>query len=103
MRKNKGEIPSQFHPHKDLPALSSEFAFTREKTFVSYVPKKNRSVILLSTMHHDKSVSDTNRKPEIIEFYNSTKGGVDSLDQKCAVSSFKDEHEDGLWQYSALF
>ncbi|CAH1974114.1 unnamed protein product [Acanthoscelides obtectus] len=38
-------------------------------------------------MYHDKSVSDTNRKPEIIEFYNSTKGGVDSLGQKCAVSS----------------
>lgn len=35
-------------------------------------------------MHHDKSVDRESGKPEIIQFYNSTKGGVDSLDQKCA-------------------
>lgn len=35
-------------------------------------------------MHHDSSIENTG-KPEIIEFYNSTKGGVDSLDQKCTI------------------
>jgi len=49
---------------------------------VSYVPKSNKSVVLLSSMHHDKTVSNKeHRKPEIILFYNSTKGGVDTIDQ----------------------
>nr|CAH7719842.1 unnamed protein product [Callosobruchus chinensis] len=33
-------------------------------------------------MHHEKGNDDC--LPEIIEYYNSTKGGVDLLDQKCA-------------------
>lgn len=51
-------------------------------TLVSYVPKKNRAVIFLSTMHHDKA-EDVNKKnkSEINLYYNSTKGGVDTLDQ----------------------
>lgn len=41
-------------------------------------------MILASSMQHGSSIENTG-KPEIIEFYNSTKGGVDSLDQKCAI------------------
>lgn len=33
-------------------------------------------------MHH--SVQTEKDKPEIIQFYNSTKAGVDAMDQKCA-------------------
>ena len=64
----------------------SKFAFTEDETLVPYVPKKNKAVILLSTMHHDKTIdADTahKMKPEIITFYNKTKGGVDSVDQMC--------------------
>lgn len=35
-------------------------------------------------MHNDNIVDETSKKPEIILFYNSTKGGVDALDQKCS-------------------
>lgn len=35
-------------------------------------------------MHHDNTINQGSGKPEIIEFYNSTKGGVDAFDQKCA-------------------
>ncbi|XP_022205462.2 uncharacterized protein LOC111062071 [Nilaparvata lugens] len=39
-------------------------------------------------MHHDMKVNAENEnKPELIEFYNLTKGGVDCLDQKCAIFS----------------
>lgn len=37
-----------------------------------------------STMHHSNTIGKTN-KPEIIEFYNETKSGVDALDQKCVT------------------
>ena len=51
---------------------------------MSYVPKKNRSVVLLSSLHHDAVICNDTEKPEIIEYYNKTKGAVDTLDQMCA-------------------
>ncbi|KAG5883236.1 hypothetical protein JTB14_026457 [Gonioctena quinquepunctata] len=47
------------------------------------VPKKNKSVILLSTQFDANDVSDeeTNFKPEIILYYNKTKGPVDTGDK----------------------
>ena len=32
-------------------------------------------------MHSTKTINKETRKPEIIDFYNSTKGGVDTFDQ----------------------
>jgi len=51
---------------------------------VSYVPKKNKSVVLLSSLHHDSAICSDSGKPEVIEFYNKTKCAVDMLDQICA-------------------
>ena len=87
MRKNKREIPKQFLPEKTRPIESSVFGFVQDKTLVSYVPKKNKAVVLVSSMHHSSEVNAQSSKPEIIEFYNSTKGGMDALDQKCAMYS----------------
>lgn len=84
MRKNKREIPREFLPNKSRPAESTLFGFVRDKTLVSHVPKKNKSVVLLSSMHHEVSINEQSKKPEIIELYNSTKGGVDALDLKCS-------------------
>lgn len=50
---------------------------------VSHVPKKGKSVILISSMHHDAKIDKNTLKPDIILFYNDTKSGVDALDQKC--------------------
>ncbi|XP_071055485.1 piggyBac transposable element-derived protein 4-like [Onthophagus taurus] len=82
IRHNKREIPPSFLPSKNKPVLTSEFAFSDKLTLVSFTPKKkNKSVILISIMHADKNVNEVSKKPEIIEFYNSTKGGVDTFDQ----------------------
>ena len=49
---------------------------------VSYVSKKGKAIVLLSTMHHDRTVAtDNQKKPEIIDYYNITKAGVDTMDQ----------------------
>jgi hypothetical protein len=37
-----------------------------------------------SSLHHDSAICRDSGKPEIIEFYNKTKGAVDMLDQMCA-------------------
>ncbi|CAH2092513.1 unnamed protein product [Euphydryas editha] len=84
MRKNKRELPKEFLPNKKRQENSAIYGFTSDKTIVSYVPKKNRSVVLISSMHHEISTDPVTGKPEVIVFYNSTKGGVDALDQKCA-------------------
>jgi hypothetical protein len=75
LRKNKTEIPWQLQPYKTRPINSSIFGFLDEKTLVSYVPKINKAVILISTEHHTNATNQQeNNKPEIIEFYNRTKG-----------------------------
>ncbi|XP_066146173.1 uncharacterized protein [Euwallacea fornicatus] len=59
-----------------------------EITLVNYVTKPNKCVILLSTMHNDKDVIDDRKtKPESTP--DSTKSGVDFLDQKARISSCK--------------
>ncbi|GBP46696.1 PiggyBac transposable element-derived protein 4 [Eumeta japonica] len=85
--KNKRELPKEFLPSKVRTEDSSNYGFTSDKTIVSYVPKKNQSVVLISSMHHEMESDPLTEKPEIIVFYNSTKGGVDSLDQKCTIFS----------------
>nr|CAI5853078.1 unnamed protein product [Callosobruchus analis] len=53
---------------------------------VSYCTKKNRAVILIPSMHHDKSIdleAGEKKLPKIITFYNKTKIGVDMVDQMC--------------------
>ncbi len=82
VRKNKPELPPALVSTRGREALSSKFAFTDTHTLVSYVPKKNRNVILMSTLHKDAAVSTTeDRKPIMIQDYNKNKGGVDCLDK----------------------
>lgn len=79
MRKNKPEIPTEFH-HK-RPKNTSMFAFQQNFTLVSYTPKPRKNVIVMSTMHYDDAINPNTGKPEIIMDYNSTKSGVDILDK----------------------
>lgn len=85
MKKNKREIPKEFLPSKTRPVGSTMYGFTSDKTLISRVPKKNKCVVLISSMHHSKH--DDNGLPEIISFYNSTKSGVDAVDEKTSKYS----------------
>ena len=52
--------------------------------------KKNKAVILLSTLHDSFDTSECeHKKPEVILFYNSTKSGVDTVDQMARHYSVK--------------
>lgn len=87
VRKNKPELPV-VEVNKEVH--SSNFYFTENTTLVSYIPKKNKNVILMSTFHKSKEISNRDdKKPQIILDYNSTKGAVDTLDQLIATYTCK--------------
>jgi len=65
---------------------------------VSYCPKRNKIVNLLSTLHSEPKVDTSNeqRKPEVILTCNETKAGVDTMDQMTRNYSCEQKHEGGL-------
>nr|XP_054602931.1 piggyBac transposable element-derived protein 4-like [Nothobranchius furzeri] len=88
IRKNKPELPSEILKMQGRPPHSSKFVFTEKATVVSYCPKKNKNVLVMSTIHTDASLSTReDKKPQMILDYNSTKGGVDNLDKVTATYS----------------
>ncbi|KAK2723884.1 hypothetical protein QYM36_002293 [Artemia franciscana] len=56
VKKNKREIPGSFLPDRTGQEGSSFFDFKSNKTVVSYVPKKCKAVLLISSMHHTPKV-----------------------------------------------
>lgn len=86
IRKHRREVPKEFLPTKSRQEGSSIFGFQRDCTIVSYCPKKNKTVVLLSSMHHDDEIDEATgekNKPVIVTDYNRTKIGVDIVDQLC--------------------
>lgn len=83
IRKNKREIPPELITIKGREEKSSKFAFNRDCTLVSYMPKKKKIVLVLSTTHDDDRIDDDTKKPMMVIDYNNTKYGVDVVDQLC--------------------
>lgn len=86
VRRDKPFIPVDFVNTSRRAVHSSLFAFQKDKTIVSYIPKRNKCVLLISSMHMNSEIDESSgdlQKPQIISFYNSTKGGVDTVDQMC--------------------
>ena len=102
LRKNKRCIPPNFLPNNRREVESSVFGFRKNITMVSYVPRKSKAVILLSTMHHNAAISpDNKKKPIIILDYNSTKGGVDTLDQ--LVHAYSAKRKTNRWPMAQFY
>ena len=88
--KNKHEISDDFLSVKNRAACHSIFGFGENVTLVFYVPqaKQKKNVVLFSSTDHGDKIDPESgdiKKPEIITFYNSTKGGVDVVDQMAGV------------------
>ena len=96
LRKNKTEIPPELLPNKNKCIYSNTHVFSSYLSLVSYVPRKNKAVLVLSTYHH-MALTDYSelQKPDIILFYNKTKGGVDTLDR--LVESYTVRRKTNKW------
>ncbi|XP_044063746.1 piggyBac transposable element-derived protein 4-like [Siniperca chuatsi] len=87
VRKNKPELPAGGALLRDRLPSGPAIAL------LSHVPKKNRNVLILSTLHADpRDVAQVggdrgDRKPDFVLHYNKTKGGVDNLDKLVATYS----------------
>ena len=73
--KNKRQIPPNLK--NPGPVNSSIFMFDGTKTLVKYTPKKNKFVFVMSFFHSTAEVDKETKKPDIVLFYNDTKGGTD--------------------------
>ncbi|CAJ0946462.1 unnamed protein product [Ranitomeya imitator] len=91
IKPNRREIPEALKHSRQRALYESVFGFNNKATLVSYKAKKEKSVILLSAMHHNCSIDSNDRKlkPEIILHYNKTKGGVDKMDEMGSDNSSK--------------
>ncbi|KAL7371437.1 hypothetical protein ABVT39_027058 [Epinephelus coioides] len=81
VRKNKPELPPALLATRERAVFSCRFAFMHTTLAVSYLPKRSKNVVLLSTLHTVPKVSDQpDGKPSVILCYNANKGSVDNLD-----------------------
>ena len=87
MRQNRTELPAKIISTKSNPVMSSISIYKEEAVLVSFKPKPNKNVIILSSKDAGrKTTTDPiTSKPDVILYYNSTKGGDDNFD-KLAVT-----------------
>lgn len=89
LNKIRREVPVQVKKAKE-PLHSTVALKSNNMTLIIYQGKKNKHVLILSTMHPDFLIgTDSKKKPETIRFYNDTKYGVDVVDQMARKYSVK--------------
>ncbi|XP_045763663.1 piggyBac transposable element-derived protein 4-like [Maniola jurtina] len=101
IRSNKREIPEEIKNSRSRPVGSSMFCFDGPLTLVSYKPKPSKMVYCLSSCDEDAVINQNNGKPDMILFYNQTKGGVDSFDQMC--SSMSSKRKTNRWPMAVFY
>ena len=93
IRKNRNEIPPVLLDMRRKPLYSTEVVYEPklQAVMLSYVTHRNRFVCLLSTYHNKVNINERNekKKPNLIEDYNKTKNGVDTMDQMVATYTCK--------------
>ena len=58
VKKRKREVPECMKAAKSREPKSSTFGFDEQLTMTRYVSKRNKAVILLSSMHYDVSITE---------------------------------------------
>lgn len=93
VRKNLREVPDEMRTVGRRPVLTTDFRFNVDDNtcLLMYAAKKNKPVLLMSTLHKTTDVSEQTlaKKPHVIEYYNSTKSGVDAADERIGTYTVK--------------
>uniref|UniRef100_A0A8C7WSF3 PiggyBac transposable element-derived protein domain-containing protein n=1 Tax=Oryzias sinensis TaxID=183150 RepID=A0A8C7WSF3_9TELE len=81
LNKIRREIP-QSTRQTDRDEFTTQVFSTTGATLTVYAPKKKKTVYILSSMHSEVQTEETTkRKPNTVTLYNTTKCGVDVMDQ----------------------
>lgn len=84
-----GWISGTYAKCSDQHKRPGDILISETHAIVSYLPKRSRNVLLMSTVHSDPALSERDdQKSQMILSYNSTKGGVDNLHKVLATLSF---------------
>ncbi|XP_053148503.1 uncharacterized protein LOC128343447 isoform X3 [Hemicordylus capensis] len=89
VKKNRPEVPQEFLGNRSRRAHSSIFGFQGDLTLVSYVPKRGKAVILLSSLHMGSGRSATEGKPEVLHFYNKKISCVETCNRLISLYTTK--------------
>ena len=91
-------MPLSFQ-RKNIPLGSIHYLFSERTTLLHFGDKKSKSVVLLSTLHNNKSEIDG--KPEIVTYYNKTKCGVDLADQ--VIRNYSCKRKSRRWPLTLFY
>ena len=92
VRRHLRFVPDKMRCVGKRELYSTDFRFSEadRTALMLYVAKKSKPVLILSTLHNNTAVSDTQtKKPLAILDYNTTKGGVDAADERIGTYSVK--------------
>lgn len=89
VNRKRREIPHEVKAAKGH-RYSTVFLKNNDASLTVYQGKREKNVIVLSTMHPNITVGETEKRlPETIEVYNKNKAGVDSVDQMARLYSVR--------------
>ena len=100
IRKNKRDLPQAAKSTTHRKKKDSLHFYADDLTLCSFWDKGSSPVLLLSTMHASQE-NRSEEKPDIVQFYNQTKSGVDNLDK--LVRSFRSQRKCRRWPYGIFF
>ena len=84
---NRREVSSQFKAAKGREVESTKALYNHSNKILllSYVPKRNKNVLMMSSSHSSISITDCHKKLTVMTDYNKHRGGVDTLDENCCL------------------
>jgi hypothetical protein len=95
MRKHRREVPPCALVSRGRDVGECQFFYKKEATLLSFVPRKNKVCLILSSMHLNKGVVEENGKSEMNNYYNCCKGGVDTVDK--LISHYSCKRQSRRW------
>jgi len=97
LRASRREVPPLLRSPRgrDLQSTLPVYEHNDRIVLLSYVPKKNRNVLMLSSGHEQVVVLGGDKKPNLIVDYNNTKSGVDRMD--AVVEEFTTRRQTRRW------
>ncbi|XP_048872236.1 piggyBac transposable element-derived protein 4-like [Brienomyrus brachyistius] len=101
VHRSRPELPLALCSAKARQVCSSKWVFTPSTTLVSYIPRKHKNVVFMSTFHKTVGLAHTKKEPRIILEYNRSMGAVKRL-KKC-TDAYSCRRETTRWPLALFF